>query len=83
MTKTPLTASLGVPSSFNFGTKKLSASHQSYQADSTAIGLYPLAIGKDISNSNTDKVGGKYSKRHKHLSYDPWVLYSQMASLPP
>lgn len=43
MTKLP--ASLTLPSVVNSGLKKPSFSHQLYQADSTAIGLYALKCG--------------------------------------
>ena len=41
--------SLGFPSGPRTGLKKPCLSHQSYQADSTAMGLYPLAMGADKS----------------------------------
>jgi hypothetical protein len=47
MTKTP--SGFGEPSAAVCGLKKPWASHQSYQAASTACGLYPAAIGWDKS----------------------------------
>jgi len=44
-----------LPSGVVWGLKKPCAAHQSYHADSTAIGLYPLAIGCDTSSKTSIK----------------------------
>src|ERR1700734_4570694 len=47
ITKVP--SGLGFPSAANWGEKKPCASHQSYQDDSIAMGLYPAAISCERS----------------------------------
>jgi hypothetical protein len=56
-TKTP--SGFGEPSGAVCGLKKPWASHQSYQAASTACGLYPAAIGWDKSmHTSVSETGG-------------------------
>lgn len=51
MINSPAGLIVGFPSASlsNWGLKNPDSSHQSYQADSTARGLYPAGIGPDTS----------------------------------
>jgi hypothetical protein len=48
----------GVPSGRVLGAKNPCAFHHSYHAASTAMGLYPAAIGSDISATASEGGGG-------------------------